>query len=757
MAKKNLVIDNPKLMSSWDWEKNNAEGLFPSDFACGSRQEAWWICDKGHSYQSRIAHKKEGHMCPYCSGRLAIPGETDLATLYPSIASEWDYKKNCPTTPNIVKPMCNDLAWWICDKGHSYSSVIANRVSEGSGCPYCSNKKVLAGFNDLATLLPDLVVEWDYAANTISPSEITIGSNKEVYWICKRGHSYPASPSNRKRGRGCPYCSNKKLLVGFNDLATVFPEIASEWDYQKNVGETPQDYVYGSGASVHWKCRKGHEWEIPIINRTRDGNGCPICNKAKAVSFPEKALLYYIRKLYPDAISNFRSKEIHNREIDVFLKEYKIGIEYDGDIWHRDASRDNEKNYYCGQVGITLIRIREPECPILNGSSIDYSMKSHSTQEYNRGIVFAVQAVNNLTGKTGKVDVSIKRDTQKILKTMDIEEVEKSLACRNPELARDWHPTKNTILPTQVTANSGIEVYWLGKCGHEWPATIAARNKGEGCPICRGLTVLKGFNDLETLYPDIVKEWDYEKNSKKPSEITAKNNTSYFWKCKLGHEYPASPYDRVVKHNGCPYCSNHRVLAGFNDLQTTHPLLAEEWDYEKNSLLPTQVTAGKPEKVWWKCKECGYEWEAYISNRSRGSGCRECAKRKQKLSRPNRIKGNDVFLEDLKKRNAVFEPLEPYVNATTKIQFRCKKCGFIGSMSPTNMLNAKGCRNCQIIARQKIISKPVCCVETQKRYPSIKEASIATDISSSSIAACVKGNQQTAGGYHWVNAEAKTD
>ncbi len=145
MAKKNLVIDNPDLMSAWDWEKNNAEQIYPENYASGSRQKAWWICKKGHSYQSRIAHKKEGHMCPYCSGRLAIPGETDLATLYPSIASEWDYKKNFPTTPNIVKPMCNDAAWWVCDKGHSYSSVIANRVSEGSGCPYCSNKKVLAG------------------------------------------------------------------------------------------------------------------------------------------------------------------------------------------------------------------------------------------------------------------------------------------------------------------------------------------------------------------------------------------------------------------------------------------------------------------------------------------------------------------------------------------------------------------------------------------------------------------------------------
>ena len=694
MAKKNLVIDNPDLMSAWDWEKNNAEQIYPEKYASGSRQKAWWICKKGHSYQSRIAHKKEGHMCPYCSGRLAIPGETDLATLYPSIAAEWDYELNYLQIPSTIKPKCNDSAWWICPKGHKYQAAIVNRVTEGSGCPYCSNKKVLPGFNDLETVSPVLAHEWDCTNNRISPREITIGSDTPVYWLCKRGHSYLSSPSSRNRGRGCPYCCNQKLLVGFNDLATVFPEIAAEWDYSKNIGKTPQDYVYGSGSRVFWKCKKGHEWAIPIVNRTRDGNGCPVCNKAKSVSFPEKALLYYVKKLYPQAKSNYRSKDIHNREIDVYLEEYRIGIEYDGDIWHRDAFRDNEKNNYCNQAGISLIRIREPECPVLNGSSIDYYMQSHSIDEYNEGIAFALQAIIQRTGKPETIDVSINRDTQDILKTIEIEEVEKSLASVNPDLASEWHPIKNTLQPTQISANSGKRVWWLGKCGHSWPASVASRNKGSGCPVCRGLVVLKGFNDLETLYPEIATEWDFEKNKKKPSDVTAYTPKRYWWRCNLGHEYLSSPNSRTKKKNSCPYCSNHQVLIGFNDLQTTYPSLVEEWDFDKNKTLPTQVTAGKPQKVWWKCKKCGYEWKAYISNRSRGVGCPRCSNHGLFIGYNDLQTVHPLLAEEWNYEKNPKLPSQVTVYSAEKVWWKCKKCGYEWQTSVNNRSRGTGCPEC---------------------------------------------------------------
>ena len=133
--------------------------------------------------------------------------------------------------------------------------------------------------------------------------------------------------------------------------------------------------------------------------------------------------------------------------------------------------------------------------------------------------------------------------------------------------------------------------------------------------------------------PDIAAQWDYEKNYplKPENFFVGSSRKKFWWKCPKGHEYQRSIIERTAKGHGCPYCSNHKILVGYNDLQTTHPELASEWLYEKNGeLKPTDVTAGKAMKVWWKCKTCGREWEAYISNRSRGAGCSSCShKRKQ--------------------------------------------------------------------------------------------------------------------------------
>ena len=81
-----------------------------------------------------------------------------------------------------------------------------------TGCPYCSNKKLLSGYNDLATTHPEIAKEWDYNKNNgITPSDVMAGSNIKKYWfICPNGHSYSATLLNRKNGQGCPECAKEK-------------------------------------------------------------------------------------------------------------------------------------------------------------------------------------------------------------------------------------------------------------------------------------------------------------------------------------------------------------------------------------------------------------------------------------------------------------------------------------------------------------------------------------------------------------------
>ena len=177
---------------------------------------------------------------------------------------------------------------WKCKKcGHKWITRISER-SRGKGCPCCSGRKVYIE-NCLATVNPELAKEWNYEKNgNLTPNDVTISSGKKVWWKCLKNpkHEWEATISNRTNGKGCPCCSGRKSCLE-NCLATVNPELAKEWNYEKNINLTPNDVTISSGKKVWWKCLKNskHEWESRISNRT-NGRGCPHCynEKSKAKS-----------------------------------------------------------------------------------------------------------------------------------------------------------------------------------------------------------------------------------------------------------------------------------------------------------------------------------------------------------------------------------------------------------------------------------------------------------------------------------------
>ena len=133
-------------------------------------------------------------------------------------------------------------------------------------------------------------------------------------------------------------------------------------------------------------------------------------------------------------------------------------------------------------------------------------------------------------------------------------------------------------------------------------------------------------NSLLMVNPDLCEEWDYQKNRTTPDMFLAGSNIKVWWKCKKGHEWKAAIYERN-KGKGCPFCSNNKILPGYNDLKTKRPDLMEEWYYEKNTIIgldPSVIFPGSGKKAWWICKKCGHEWFAEISSRNKGHGCPEC-------------------------------------------------------------------------------------------------------------------------------------
>ena len=135
------------------------------------------------------------------------------------------------------------------------------------------------------------------------------------------------------------------------------------------------------------------------------------------------------------------------------------------------------------------------------------------------------------------------------------------LATTHPELLISWHPTKNPeISPTQITAGGHKEFWWLGDCGHEWKsrARTDRLSAGKGCPICRGLKVVEGINDLASQYPDLAAEWDPDKNGElSPTQVTVSTAKTIWWRCTEGHSWRTSVNARAYGARGCPECAEY--------------------------------------------------------------------------------------------------------------------------------------------------------------------------------------------------------
>ncbi len=235
------------------------------------------------------------------------------------LMAEWDWERNTDVAPDQLTLGSHKEVWWKCSKGHEWQATIHNR-SKGRGCPYCSGNIVLTGYNDLQTVNPTLAEEWNYEKNgNVKPEHFSANSGKNVWWKCDNGHEWQATIYNRNKGNRCPYCAEKKVLKGFNDLQTVNPALAKEWNHEKNNGLSPADVTPNSNKKAWWKCSKGHEWQTTIANRN-SGRGCPICTSERNTSFPEYAFLYYLTKYGIEVIHSYREK---GYELDIYIPSKK--------------------------------------------------------------------------------------------------------------------------------------------------------------------------------------------------------------------------------------------------------------------------------------------------------------------------------------------------------------------------------------------------------------------------------------------------
>lgn len=145
--------------------------------------------------------------------------------------------------------------------------------------------------------------------------------------------------------------------------------------------------------------------------------------------------------------------------------------------------------------------------------------------------------------------------------------VTNSLATLYPDIASQWHPTKNgSVLPSQILPNSSFNAWWKCSNGedHVWRRMVSHRvyprspNEGK-CPFCQKVDLRS--QSLAVCRPDLAKEWDYALNGDlTPFMVTKSSSKRVWWVCENGHHYQSTIYNRGSTHNtGCPICLGRKV------------------------------------------------------------------------------------------------------------------------------------------------------------------------------------------------------
>jgi hypothetical protein len=253
-----LSVTHPELAKE-------ADGWDPNTVTAGSHKKLKWICREGHFFEAIVKNRSAGSGCRTCYVTAPRVMGLPLTTTHPNIAAEadgWD--------PANMGAGSTKKLGWKCRDGHTWNAVVNSRTSGNRGCPYCSNNKVWPGFNDIATTHPEIAKSL-YKGD---PTKLSSGSEKVVEWKCERGHLFKLEVKKRiSRGYGCPYCSNSRVLQGFNDLVTSRPDIASEAD-----GWDPKSVIAGSAVYKWWLCANGHRYRTTVSSRVASNSGCPTCH-----------------------------------------------------------------------------------------------------------------------------------------------------------------------------------------------------------------------------------------------------------------------------------------------------------------------------------------------------------------------------------------------------------------------------------------------------------------------------------------------
>lgn len=427
-------------------------------------------------------------------------------------------------------------------------------------------------------------------------------------------------------------------------LAETHPELARQWHPDRNGELTPADLSSKSATIVWWICdaARPHIWQAAVSARASSGAACAGCAR------PSKKL---IRDHHPDLF-----RQLHpTKNLPLALDD--IGIATHGRVWWR--CDDVPSHEWQAHVAT---RIKSPKCPLCTGRILtpetsllarhpDVAKEWHPTKN---GALLPVNEKPTSIQKRwwlcsrnpvhewhASVWSRTRQGTRCPVCFGPFLSPEVAFSATHPEVAREWHPTKNGDLkPDQMRAGSERKAWW--RCArdatHEWRAIINQRSSGSACPMCSG-RVATPETSLLARYPEVAARWHPTRNGDlTPDKVKPKAKNKFWWRC------PKDPTHEWEAHaNGmgkCPICVGKKVIFS-SSLAGDSPAIAAEWHPTRNGdARPEDFYRYSSSRVWWLCpRDPTHEWEHTVGARvKKGIGCPYCG---------GRVAGRNASLADL--------------------------------------------------------------------------------------------------------------
>ena len=674
-----------------------------SEIKRGSNYNIHWKCSECNQYfvakPSSRTRYKDGklHGCPYCAGKLPIPGINDFKTLKPVIADEWDYDAN-DKGPEEYTVYSMKNVYWKCknDNSHKWLAAVQARSKGGYKCPICyPTRKKVPKFSNAH---PEHLQYWDYNKNKKAPDQYNQYSNAKVWWICSEGHEFQQVIGRiAMKGFYCVICENSYLVEGINDVATVYPRFVEIWDYEKNE-VTPNQVRYAENVYYHYRCNLGHSWWGTLKSVVDDDYECVYCSGKRVLSG-----LNSFKDLYPELTEEW-NHEINSNRPD------KTSIQYSHPI-----------TWKCSKCNMDyLARIREringsKTCPYCSGkraipgkTSLKALYPQLAEKYSSNNTVTADEVLPNYSlyvnwtcskyhveWSAPVVDVVEGRRTCPYCDGARAVPGVNSLKALYPELLHDFVDERynpDEILPTLTSS-----LQWkCHKNGLMYNAGVDDFIK-YGCPYCNGRRVVPGRTSFKALHPQLARKFvdqHYDADTILPGHTRVTK-----WKCsKYDLIYEATVKGMVEGNENCPYCSERKVVPGVNSLNAMYPDIAIRLIDENHNA--ENVFPWLKVRVKWKCSEYGLPYYASINGIVNGTEVCPYCSGKQVVPGATSLKA--LYPELGKKMiDTRYDPDFLFPNSSKRVRWQCSKHGL--SYYATIKDIVIGLEKCPYCAGKKVV------------------------------------------------------